>query len=75
MEKYQYLARKTGRLWKTSVNVIPIVAKALETVASLDKYTSMPDIEKREVDRVKLSVLLGSTRILRNVLDISGLGL
>ena len=38
MEKYQDLAGKTLRLWKTSVNVIPIVVRALETVTSLDEY-------------------------------------
>ena len=72
VEKYQDLAREIRRLWKTSANVIPIVVGALGAVARLDEYMSMLDIERKEVDRVQFSALLGSARILRKVLDISG---
>ena len=58
-------------MWKTSANVMPIVVGALGTVASLDEDMNMLYIEKREVDRVQFSVLLGSAKILKRVLDIS----
>ena len=44
VEKYQNRAREIRRLWKTSTNVIPIIA-----VASLDEYMSMLGIGKKEV--------------------------
>ena len=71
VEKYQDLARELGKLWRTSVTVIPIVIGALGAVARLDEYMSMLEIERNEVDRVQFSALLGSARILRKVLDIS----
>ena len=45
-----------------------IVVEALEAVVSLNEYISILDIEEKEIDRVKLSFLLGS--ILRIVLVI-----
>ena len=60
------------RLWKISVKVIPIVVGALGSVARLDKYISMLEIKNKKVDRVQLSALLGTAKILRKVLDISG---
>ena len=45
---------------------------ALGAVAQLTEYMGMLDIQKKEVDRVQFSALLGSVRILRRVLDISG---
>ena len=61
-------------MWKTSTDIIPIVVGALGAVVSLDEYMSMVHIGKREVDRVQLSDLFKSTKILRKVLDISGKG-
>ena len=54
------------------MNVIPVVVGALGAVARLEEELSMLDIDKKEVDRVQFSALLGSARILRKVLDISG---
>ena len=72
IEKYQDIAREIRRLWKTSATVIPIVVGALGAVAKLEEYMRMLDIEIKEVDRVQFSALLGTARILRRVLDISG---
>ena len=72
MEKYQDLTREIRKLWKTSATVISIVVGTRRAVASLDRHMSMLEIEKEEVDRVQFSALLGSTRLLRKVLDISG---
>ena len=72
VEKYQELARELRKLWRTSTTVVPIVVGALGAVAQLEENVGMLDIEKKEVDRVQFSALLGSARILRMVLDISG---
>ena len=72
IEKYQELAREIRRLWRTSATVIPVVVGALGAVANLEEHMGMLDIQKKEVDRVQFSALLGSARILRKVLDISG---
>ena len=58
-------------MWKTSANVIRFVVGALGAVASLDKYEDAR-YRAKEVDRIQFSALLGSTSILRKVLDISG---
>ena len=71
VEKYQDLAREIRKLWKTSVNVVPVVVGALGAMANLGEELTKLDIEKKEVDRVQFSALLGSARILRKVLDIS----
>ena len=47
-------------------------SKLFAFFASVDEYMSIPGMEKREVDRVHFSALLGSARILRKLLDISG---
>ena len=47
---------------------MPIAVEALGAVVSLNEYISILDIEEKEIDRVKLSFLLG--RILRIVLVI-----
>ena len=52
------------------MNVIPVVVGALGAVARLEEELSMLDIDKKEVDRVQFSALLGSARILRKVLDM-----
>ena len=72
IEKYQELAREIRRLWRTSATVIPVVVGASGAVANLEEHMGMLDIQKKEVDRVQFSALLGSARILRKVLDISG---
>ena len=69
-EKYQDLAREIRKLWKTSVNVIPVVVGALGAVAHLEEELAKLDIGRKEVDRAQFSALLGSARILRRVLDI-----
>ena len=72
VEKYQELARELRKLWRTSTTVVPIVVGALGAVAQLEENVGMLDIEKKDVNRVQFSALLGSVRILRMVLDISG---
>ena len=73
MEEYQDLAREIQRLWKTSAKVIPTVVEALGPVASVDEYTMDVGYGKeREKTEYSCSALLGSARILRKVLDISG---
>ena len=72
VEKYQDLAREMRKIWNTSVTVIPIIVGALGAVANLHEQMEMLEIEKKEVDRVQFSALLGSARILRKVLDIPG---
>jgi hypothetical protein len=72
VERYQDLAREIRRLWKTSVTVIPIVVGALGAVANLHEQMEMLEMDKKDVDRVQFSALLGSARILRKVLDIPG---
>ena len=69
-EKYQNLTSDIKKLWKTSVNVVPIVVGALGAVANLEEELSRLDLGRKEVDRVKFSALLGSARTLRRVLDI-----
>ena len=69
-EKYQDLAREIRKLWKTSVNVVPIVVGALGAVANLEEELSRLELGRKEVDRAQFSALLGSARILRRVLDI-----
>ena len=72
VEKYQDLARELRRLWETSVNVIPVVVRALGAVAKLEEYQGMIEIQQKEVDRIQFSALLGTATILRKVLDVSG---
>ena len=72
VEKYQDLAREIRKIWNTSVTVIPIIVGALGAVANLHEQMEMLEIEKKEVDRVQFTALLGSARILRKVLDIPG---
>ena len=71
VEKHLDLAREIQKLQKTSAKVMSIVIGALGAVSSLDKFMSMLDIGKKEVDKVQFSVLLETARILRKVLDIS----
>ena len=52
VKKYKYFTREIQRLWRTSANETLIIVGALETVASLDEYMRMLDIEQREVDGV-----------------------
>ena len=47
-----------------------IVVGALGTVASLNEYMSMLNIEKKEVDKVQFFARLKNARILRKNLDI-----
>ena len=52
--------------------MIRFVVGALGAEAKLDAYMSMLDKGKKEVDSVQFFALLGSERILRKVMDISG---
>ena len=70
--KYQDLARQIQKIWKTSVNVIPIiVVGTLGTYNRIEEYTQMLGVCPSEVRRMQMAALLGSAHILRKVLDIS----
>ena len=71
VEKYQELGREIRKLWKTSVNVIPIVVGALGAVSKLDAELVKLGIGNT-MDDIQFAALLGSARIIRKVLDISG---
>ena len=51
---------------------MPLIVGALEAVANLHEQMEMLEIEKKEVDRVQLSALQESARILRKLLDLPG---
>ena len=62
MDRYQDLAMELKRLWKVEALVIPIVVGALEK--NLEKAGSNVAVELLEK-----AALLGTSRILRRVLD------
>ena len=66
------MAIELRKLWRTSVSVVPIVVGALGAVQNLEEELKKLDIERKEIDRVQFAALLGSARILRRVLGLSG---
>ena len=70
IEKYDELKREVERLWKVKARVIPIVLGALGTVTrSLSNYIKEIGV-KTQIKLIQKSVLLGTARVLRKVLEI-----
>ena len=53
-----------------TITIIIMIIITRSSRKCLDECMSMLDIEKRKVDRLQLSALLGSARILRKMLDM-----
>jgi hypothetical protein len=69
-QKYRDLCRELSRLWGVRCEVIPIVVGALGTTPKrLGSYLALLDINV-SIETIQLSALLGSARILRQVLEI-----
>lgn len=70
IEKYRDLAREVAKLWNVKVKIIPVVIGALGTIPK--------DLEDRikeigisiKTAQIQMSVLLGTARMLRKVLEI-----
>ena len=70
IEKYDELKKEVERLWKVKAKVIPIVLGALGTVTrSLSNYIKEIGV-KTQIKLIQKSVLLGTARVLRKVLEI-----
>eukprot|EP00795_Rhopilema_esculentum_P003281 gene3280-biopygen1499 len=70
IEKYDELKREVERLWKVKAKVIPIVLGALGTVTrNLSNYIKEIGV-KTQMKLMQKSVLLGTARVLRKVLEI-----
>ena len=68
--KYQDLAREIRKTWNVSTKVIPIVIGALGTVTDrLEQYLKDIGVTTR-IELIQKSTLLGTARIIRQVLDI-----
>ena len=68
--KYQDLAREIRKIWNVSTKVIPIVIGALGTVTGrLEQYLKEIGVTTR-IELIQKSTLLGTARIIRQVLDI-----
>ena len=69
VEKYQDLAREVRRIWQVKVKVIPIEMEALGTIPKALK-SNLEDIGVDiDVEVLQKSVLLGTARILRKLLE------
>ena len=70
IEKYDELKREVERLWKVKAKVIPIVLGALGTVTrNLSNYIKEIGVNT-QIKLIQKSVLLGTARVLRKVLEI-----
>ena len=71
MRKYNDLKKEIRRLWKLrNVEIIPVLIGALGSVsAEFDRWIGKLGITCN-VEVMRKSVLLGTARILRNVLEI-----
>ena len=70
VEKYQDLAREMRKLWNVKVEVIPIVLGSLGTLPLNLKIWMRKITPSIHVETIQKSVLLGTARILRKVLEI-----
>ena len=69
IEKYQDLAREVGKMWKVRAKVLPVEMGALGTVPGrLKNYLSYIGAST-PVELIQKNTLLGTARILRNVLE------
>ena len=69
-EKYPNLARELRRMWKVKTNVVPIVLGALGTVPLRLKGNLKAIGVDTSISLIQKSALLGSTRILKKVLEM-----
>ena len=71
VEKYQDLAREVRKMWGVRIKVIPIVVGALGTMSlKLKENLSTIGVDTSITELIQRSVLLGSARILRKVLEM-----
>ena len=70
IEKYRDLAREVAKLWNVRVKIIPVVIGALGTIPNdLEERINEMGISLKTA-QIQMSVLLGTARILRKVLEI-----
>ena len=76
INKYQDLRVELERLWKMRTSVLPVIIGALGYISqNFDKFVenlTLPSVNKYVLQK---SALLGSARIMRQVLQLSGAGL
>ena len=70
VEKYQDLAREVRKIWGVRTKVIPIVIGALGTIPLRLKENLRTIGVDTSIELIQRSVLLGSARILRKVLEM-----
>ena len=70
IEKYQDLGRKLQKIWDVKVKIIPLVVRSLGAIPKqFGNRLKQIGITAR-TEQVQKTVLLGTTRILRKVLEI-----
>ena len=70
IEKYQYLGRELQKIWNVTVKIIPLVAGSLGTIPKqFGNRLKQIDITVGTA-QVQKTVLHGTARILRKVLEI-----
>ena len=69
IDKYQDLAKELRKLWKVKTRVVPIVIGALRTIPKglVGQLESIG--VNLDVAQIQKTVLLGTARILRRVID------
>ena len=70
LEKYQDLAREVRKMWGVRTEVIPIVVGALGTIPLRLKENLRTTGVDTSIELIQRSVLLGSARILRKVVEM-----
>ena len=71
VERYQDLKREIGRIWECrNVCVVPIVIGALGTLSkNFSSWAAKIEVEEK-IDMMQKACMLGTAKIIRNVLDI-----
>ena len=71
VERYQDLKREISRIWECrNVCVVPIVIGALGTLSkNFSSWAAKIEVEEK-IDLMQKACVLGTTKIIRNVLDI-----
>ena len=70
IDKYRDLARKVSKLWNVKVSIIPVVIGALGTVPTLLESRIKEIGISITTAQIQKTVLLGTARIVRKVLEI-----
>ena len=70
VEKYQDLVRKVQKMWGVRTKMIPTVVRALGTIPLRLKENLRTIGVDTSIELIQKSVLLGSARILRKVLEM-----